>query len=202
MKLYSYIVKYDTGFSPNPFWGWCTLANCKPKIKCAAQLGDWIVGLSPKANGNRVVFAMNVDEILDYAHYFHDSRFSNKIPDYTKGEVIYKTGDNIYKPLCCGKFKQLQSMHSNGKKENPDTKTHDLKCENVLVGKIFHYFGGSGPELPEHLNKLKVGLGHKCKFSEKTISDFLEFICSHPRGIVAPPTKWPPGDYSWQQQEK
>ncbi len=145
---------------------------------------------------------MKVDEILHYAHYFQDSRFRNKIPNYTKGKVIYKAGDNIYEPLPCGEFQQLQSMHSNGKKENPDTKTHDLKCENVLVGKIFHYFGGSGPELPEHLNKLKVGLGHKCKFSQETISDFLEFISSHPRGVIAPPTNWPSSDNSWQQQEK
>ena len=202
MKLYSYIITHDTGFSPNPFWGWCTLANCKPGIRRTAQLGDWIVGLSPKATGNRVVFVMKVDEILDYAHYFLDSRFKNKKPDYTKGMVIYKNGDNIYKPLCCGKFKQLPSMHSNGKKENPVTKKSDLCGKNVLVGKTFYYLGGTGPELPAQLNELKVGRAYKNKFSEETISDFLELICSRPRGVIAPPTKWPPGDNSWQQQEK
>ena len=29
-KLYSYIVATDSGFSPNPFHGFCTLACCKP----------------------------------------------------------------------------------------------------------------------------------------------------------------------------
>ncbi len=76
MKLYSYIVTHDTGFSPNPFWGYCTLADCKPAIRRTAEVGDWIVGLSPKPTGNRMVFAMQVDEILSYADYYHDERFT------------------------------------------------------------------------------------------------------------------------------
>ncbi|MDT0498150.1 hypothetical protein RM530_12350 [Algiphilus sp. W345] len=107
MKLFSYVVTHDTGFSPNPFWGCCTLANCKPAIRRAAQVGDWIVGLSPKASGNRVVFGMKVDEIIDYASYFRDQRFSDKIPDYTRGEVVWKAGDNIYKPLQDGDFEAM-----------------------------------------------------------------------------------------------
>ena len=200
MKLFSYIVAYDTGFSPNPFWGYCTLADCKPVIRRTAEVGDWIVGLSPKATGNRVVFAMIVDEILDYASYFHDRRFANKIPDYCKGEVIYKTGDNIYMPLPNGDSRQLQSMHSHGQEENPENKAHDLGGVNVLIGKTFHYFGGSGPYLPEKLNELKVGRGHKNRFSPKTISNFQKFISSYPQGVIAPPTNWPSGDTSWKQQ--
>ena len=30
VRLCSYVVKYDTGFAPNPFWGFCTLAACTP----------------------------------------------------------------------------------------------------------------------------------------------------------------------------
>jgi Nucleotide modification associated domain 2 len=30
MKVYSYVVRCDTGFAPNPFWGYCTLAACTP----------------------------------------------------------------------------------------------------------------------------------------------------------------------------
>jgi hypothetical protein len=43
MKLYSYVVTHDTGFSPNPFWGCCTLADCKPAIRRTAKIGDWVV---------------------------------------------------------------------------------------------------------------------------------------------------------------
>jgi hypothetical protein len=200
MKLCSYIVTHDTGFSPNPFWGCCTLANCKPTIRRTSEFGDWIVGLSPKGIGNRVIFAMEVDEILDYASYFRDRRFAYKIPDYTRGEVVWKAGDNIYKPLPDGEFQQLRSMHSNGDEENPETKAHDLGGVNVLVAKNFHYFGASGPELPLHLEELKVGRAHKNRFSQETIKDFLAFISSHPQGVSASPTNWPSGDISWRQQ--
>ena len=200
MKLYSYIVRHDTGFSPNPFWGCCTLADCKPAIRRTADVGDWIVGLSPKASGNRVVFAMKVDEILNYASYHRDGRFANKIPDYSRGEVVWKAGDNIYRPLPNGGFQQLRSMHSHGAEENPATKAHDLGGVNVLVARRFHYFGASGPELPPDLEELKVGRAHKNRFSRETIEDFLEFISSYPQGVSAPPTKWPGSDMSWKQK--
>lgn len=32
-RLYAYIMTYDTGFAPNPFFGICTLACCKPKMR-------------------------------------------------------------------------------------------------------------------------------------------------------------------------
>jgi hypothetical protein len=54
MKLYSHIVKHETGVAPNPFFGDCTLARCKPKIRQKAWKGDWFVGLTAKADGNRV----------------------------------------------------------------------------------------------------------------------------------------------------
>ena len=202
MKLFSYIVTHDTGFSPNPFWGFCTLADCKPAIRRTAQVGDWIVGLSPRANGNRFIFAMEVNEILDYAQYYRDQRFVNKRPDYTKEYVIYKTGDNIYKPLKYGGFQQLRSIHSNGENENPKTKVHDLGGMNVLIGSRFHYFGASGPDLPEFLSEMKVGRAHKNRFSSETISKFLEFISTYPLGINASPTNWPSGDNSWHQEQR
>lgn len=200
MRIFSYVVTHDTGFSPNPFWGRCTIADCKPAIRRTAEVGDWIVGLSPRSSGNRVVFAMEVDEILDYASYHCDGRFANKIPDYRRVEVVWKAGDNIYRPLPNGGFQQLQSMHSHGAEENPETKAHDLGGVNVLVATKFHYFGGSGPKLPPHLKELKVGRAHKNRFSRETISDFLKFIASYPQGVSAPPTKWPSGDTSWNQQ--
>ena len=201
MRLYSYIVKHDTGFSPNPFWGYCTLADCKPAIRRSAEIGDWIVGLSPKATGNRVVFAMQVREILTFSEYFLEDRFKTKIPDFSKRMVVYKCGDNIYEPLSEGKFRQLQSMHSIGLEENPKTKAHDLGGKNVLISSTFHYFGAAGPELPEELFELKVGRAHKNRFSHQIIQAFLLFIGSYPRGINGPPTTWPCSDFSWRQYQ-
>ena len=199
MKLYSYIVAHDGGFAPNPFWGYCTLANCKPKIRRTAKVGDWVVGLSPKAKGNRVIYAMQVEEILTYAQYYRDERFSEKIPNYSKRKVICKRGDNIYKPLPNGKFWQLRSAHSKECQEDLKAKAVDLGGVNILIARTFHYFGGSGPDLPKHLHELKVRRGHKCRFPSDMISDFSKFIEEYPLGVNAPPSDWPIGDDSWSQ---
>jgi hypothetical protein len=57
MKLLSYIIKYDTGFVPNPFWDYCTLAVCTHNhINAQLERGDWILGHSDKANLTALVF--------------------------------------------------------------------------------------------------------------------------------------------------
>ena len=57
MKLYSYIVKTDKGLAPNPFWSYCTLALCTPNhMGIKADQGDWIVGFTNAARGNKLVF--------------------------------------------------------------------------------------------------------------------------------------------------
>ena len=198
MRLHSYVVTHDKGFSPNPFWGCCTLADCKPAIRRTAKVGDWVAGLSPKADGNRLIYAMQVEEIVSYDKYYHDSRFAAKIPDYSIGKVVYKCGDNIYKPLPNGDFQQLQSMHSNGKSENHKTKAHDLGGKNVLISKTFYYFGSRPLDLPESLDDLKVGRAHKNSFSPNIVSAFITFITRQRAGINAPPTSWPRNDASWE----
>jgi hypothetical protein len=197
MKLYSYVITHDTGFSPNPFWGYCTLACCKPAIRRAAKVGDWVVGISPKANGNRLIYAMQVEEIFPFDRYFHDSRFATKIPDYSTGKVVHKCGDNIYKPLPNGDFQQFQSMHSNETNENLSKKAHDLGGKNVLISKTFWYLGSRPLDLPESLNDLKVGRAHKNRFPPEIVSAFITFINRQSAGVNAPPTSWPPNDDSW-----
>lgn len=198
MRLYSYVVTHDTGFSPNPFWGCCTLADCKPAIRRTAKIGDWVVGLSSKSDGNRLIYAMQVEEIVQFDKYYRDSCFAAKIPDYSTGKVVHKCGDNIYKPLSNGDFQQLHSMHSNGANENPETKAHDLGGKYVLISKIFYYFGSRPLGLPESLNDLKVGRAHKCRFPPDVVSAFIAFINRQKAGINAPPTSWPSNDDSWK----
>ena len=200
MKLYSYIVKHDTGFSPNPFWGYCTLADCKPVIRRTANIGDWIVGLSPKSEDNKIIFAMEVQEILTYSQYYHDKRYRKKIPDFTRDKTIYRCGDNIYEPLANGRFRQLQSMHSDEKQENRKTKEQDLRGKNILISKNFYYFGSKSIPLPEKLHEMKVGRAHKSRFSPEIIEQFAKCILECRKGVNAPPTKWPRSDDSWKSE--
>jgi hypothetical protein len=127
MTLYSYIVKFDGGFAPNPFFGYCTLACCKPGIRRKAIKGDWIVGLTPKAKGNKIVYFMEVDKVLTFDEYWKG--FKQKRPEMNAGSAR-RRGDNIYEPQSGGGYRQLQSAHSKPdfkKSEDPDTKKHDLK---------------------------------------------------------------------------
>ena len=199
MKLFSYIVKNDTGFAPNPFFGYCTLACCKPVIRRTADAGDWVVGLTPKRHGHKIVYAMQVREKLTFPQYWLDSRFHNKRPDYQKDGVVFKSGDNIYKPLKNGGYRQLCSMHSKGDHEDPDKKKHDLSGTFVLVSKRFVYFGTDAIDLPSGFDCLIVARGHKCHFPDGIIRTLESFVSGFDPGVHAPPRKWPSDDSSWQQ---
>src|SRR5512147_3021801 len=85
MSIYVYTLVHDTGFAPNPFHGFCTLACCKPKIRAGASVGDWVVGITPKAYGHRLAYYMRVDETLTFGQYFRDPRFAAKKPHDVSG---------------------------------------------------------------------------------------------------------------------
>lgn len=153
--------------------------------------------------GNRVVYAMKIEEILTFGQYYRDERFAAKIPDFDRGETVSKCGDNIYEPMPNGRFRQRKSMHSKNKgpEEDPGTKARDLSGVNVLISWNFHYFGSQGPELPRHLGELIVGRAHKNRFSREIISKFHEFISIQPKGISGPPTRWPDNDHRDDQDK-
>jgi len=194
MKIYSYVVAYDSGFAPNPFWGYCTLATCKPNIRLKAKKGDWIIGTGSVRNvGNhKMIYGMKVTEIMSLKEYGRHKRFANKISSKgTKHEI----GDNIYYRDRNGDMRQrFPSMHSYPNAENPETKDHDLKGENVLISESgnFYYFGRKAPKIPEHLLCLvKKGPGHKCNFSQDVIDRFLQWIQEKKPGIRGTPCDYP-----------
>jgi len=91
MKLYSYVMVSDTGFAPNPFDGFCTLACCKPNIRRTASVDDWIVGTGSNGTvGNdKLIYAMKVTEKTDFDIYYHDKRFHNRLDN-----IYFKNKDN------------------------------------------------------------------------------------------------------------
>lgn len=97
VRLFSYILRHNDGFAPNPFHGWCTLACCKPVVRRVAKRGDWVVGLTSGSAG--VVYVMQVDEKLTFAEYWADPRFACKKPSWTCDDPEHRCGDNIYRPL-------------------------------------------------------------------------------------------------------
>src|ERR1700754_76600 len=112
MRLYSYIVRYDIGFAPNPYFGWCTLATCKPNIRGSASVGDWVAGVGPRRRlDGCVVYAMQIAETLTFDDYWVDARFQRKKPD-VRGTVKHRYGDNIYHRDESGAWQQEDSRHS------------------------------------------------------------------------------------------
>ena len=97
MKLYSYKVATDCGFAPNPFYGFCTLATSKRRIRKTATVGDWVIGTGAKANqrDGYLVYAMRVAETMSFNEYWNDSRFLKKRPDMHSSKMK-AYGDNIY----------------------------------------------------------------------------------------------------------
>lgn len=80
-KLYTYVMQHDAGLAPNPFWGFCTLAVCTPNHQGSrTQRGDWIVGVSDKRRGYKLIHVMEVDERVHMNDYFRDERFAAKKP--------------------------------------------------------------------------------------------------------------------------
>src|SRR3989304_6202579 len=143
MSIYSYVLRYDDGVAPNPYYGYCTLAVCKPIIRRKAQSGDWIIGTGSKKNVNydndipRIIYAIQVQEVLPLTAYYDDSRFRDKKP---KSFTKLWTGDNFYRNLD-GKIIQLESVHSNADgSENFENKNHDLSGINVLLSQEFKYW--------------------------------------------------------------
>ena len=97
MRLHSYVVARDYGFAPNPFFGVCTLATCKPIIRSVAAIGDWVMGTGSKQwnREHHVVYAMRVTESMTFEQYWNDPRFQKKKPNL-RGSKKQAFGDNIY----------------------------------------------------------------------------------------------------------
>ena len=140
MCYYSYKIIRDYGFAPNPFFGYCTLACCKPHIRKKAEVGDWIIGTGANANNllNRLIFIMRISEKITFEEYWNDKRFTRKKP-VLNGSLVKIHGDNIYHKQN-NDWHQLDSHHSNIEGIiNSDNLKQDLSGEFVLISTEFVY---------------------------------------------------------------
>src|ERR1700743_442808 len=107
-RIYSYVLRYDDGAAPNPFWGVCTLTICKPTIRRTAAVGDWVIGTgSANATCNdgkqhdlsgSLVYAMRVTHILTLEEYGQvcQKQHRGKIPDIKNPDWRRRMGDCLY----------------------------------------------------------------------------------------------------------
>lgn len=163
--VYAYVIARDFGFAPNPFHGVCTLATCKPGIRKAATVGDWILGVGGKKLGSthrKCILLMKVSEKISFQNYWDDPRFSLKKP-CRNGSHVKMLGDNIYQKNANGQWIQDDSHHS-----NPDGTTNQVNLDRdtgtsdqVLISNYFFYFGENAIPVDLASIEYKSGLGFK-----------------------------------------
>jgi hypothetical protein len=181
VRLFSYVVARDYGFAPNPFYGVCTLATCKPGIRGVAAIGDWVVGTGTarRKRAGYLVYAMKVEEALTFDQYWADARFLQKRPNL-RGSKKQAFGDNIYhRANSKSPWMQEDSHHSlaNGA-ANPANIKNDTRANRILTSSDFAYWGKAGPRIPAKFRNyegvdLCAGRGHKQKvFTEAFIDEF------------------------------
>jgi hypothetical protein len=149
--LFSYTVKTDSGFSPNPFGGVCSLACSKPIIRNKARIGDWIIGTTLAPKRGKLVYAMRVTRALTFDLYWNYPEYASKKPGKSNA-----SGDNIYKNGEDGNLIQIKNQfHSEKHFEN------DTSVNRVLISKTFYYFGIDAPDIPEQYRSIiSPGQGH------------------------------------------
>jgi len=201
LKIYSYVIDHDLGLAPNPFNGYCTLAVCKGSIRRSSNLniGDWVIGtgsralekLTGKKYVNKLIYAMQVEEILPLEKYWEDERFSVKKP-LLNGSLVMMYGDNFYHKNNKGEWIQENSAHSHSD-GSPNTAhiEKDTRGANALISQQFYYFGDNAPLIPKQLRDIcHSGVGEKI-VPDILNENFLSWLQdSNSPGIHGDPANW------------
>lgn len=150
-RIFVYKMTTDNGGAPCVQSGLLSLAICKPKIRCKANPGDWIVGLGGKNLGSGIVYVAKVKEFVGAEYYRH--RTYSLRPD-----CIYHFRD--------GKLKRKESAAYH---KDPINMTTDVGADpdyhnaRVLLSDDFRYFGQQREPLPDSLHPFatSIGRGHR-----------------------------------------
>ena len=193
-SIYSYILRFDDGAAPNPFWDLCTLAICKPAIRRKAREGSWVIGTGSKnsrCNDGKVydfsgmlVYAMKITDVMTLHQYdiFCRENLPNKIPDRKNADWKMHQGDAIYDYSKGGEPSIREGEHTEN--ERP----RDLSGKNVLLSDQFYYFGENPILLPQQLQRLvKKNQGHKIIDDSSLVLQFEEWITVFKMGAHSDP---------------
>jgi hypothetical protein len=181
MRLYTYIVKYDRGLAPNPYWEWCTLAVCTPNhMGARARKGDWIAGFLSKERGNRFLYAMELaEDRIRMDRYFQRTEFQSKKPNL-KGNWMQRCGDNFYSLRPDGLWQQ----HSNRYHYGQGCLEQDTRCPFVFVAKRFWYFGRSATSVdPRFLPLIPDRQGIRHNHDPGLVRQFCEWLSTLDQGV-------------------
>jgi hypothetical protein len=156
-----------------------------------AIAGDLIVGTAPSPNQDKVVFCMEVTEVLTFDEYWADPRFKLKKPNfYSSTKAAF--GDNIYRSHAGG-WLQADSHHTHADgSPSVDNIETDTSTNRVLVSSNFSYWGRSKVVLPAYLRAIiKTGPGHKSSSIDSNVRrDLKAWFDGSERGLIGTPQDW------------
>ena len=150
MKLYTYVIQYDSGAAPNYEPPFTTLAVCKPEIRRRAEAGNAVLaftGSNLSREPHSVCWAGVIKKKLTFAEYWRDRSFQGKKPGRSR------TPDNIYEPLGDELRQVPNTTHDEG------NRLTDVGGVSVLVMDPVWHFGSGGPILPVDFGLRMVGRG-------------------------------------------
>ena len=179
-RLFTHKVADDDGSAPNPYCGVCTLALSVPRIRQEAEPGDLVAGFGCRSSADpdeefRVVYVMQVDEVLTWPHYIARCRrdLPGKIPATSSPER--RAGDCIY-PLDGGRIGRIPLASGSGH----DAASYPKDVEagvNVLMARCYWYFGAGDQHrlvVPAALRDLSPsGQGHQSRKNTFLIPGFI-----------------------------
>lgn len=190
--LFSYCIPFDDGAAPNPFWGVCTLAICKPIIRHKAEIGDWVVGTGSKRSpigdiSGKVMYAMRLDQMMTMEEYdrYTQLELPDKIPQMQSADLVRHYGDSIY-DFSTSIPSLRPSVHT---KKNRRT---DLNGGNVLLSNYFFYFGNQPIALPGELrNIVHQQQGHRrLPHRLAAFVDWIHRLGYQPATLLGNPQMW------------
>lgn len=181
--LYSYVLRYDDGTAPNPFWDICTLTICKPAIRRSAAIGDWVVGTGSKQvrlqdgktydYSDSLVYAMKITGKMTLAEYdtFCQQQLSDKIPQPGSDDWRLRLGDCIYEY----NGDELRAVRSSY--HGSDYLKRDISGIFALLSTQFYYFGDAARYIPCELRTIiKKNQGHLRIESKELIVLFEQWL--------------------------
>ncbi|WP_405243736.1 Nmad2 family putative nucleotide modification protein [Lentisalinibacter salinarum] len=171
----------DSGFAPNPYYGYCTLAACTPNhMRANLVPGDIIAGvesdslirrrrqlLGPDTTEARcLIYYLPIAEVLDLDSYFRDPRFTRKKPEPGSRSFARRTGDNVY--FEDGR-RGLRSLPGNSH-DNPEQRHQDIRGNRVYISAKdeFFYFGDAEVPLPQPFERY-LPKGHGIRYHRQRL---------------------------------
>ena len=161
-RVFIYKVRTDNGGAPAVFRGRLSLAICKPRIRAAAEVGDWVVGIAGKSlhPDSGLLYIAQVDEVLENGEYYRDGRFARR-PD-----AVYEwKGSRL-------KLRANPRFHGPENSGSDIGDAPDYAHARVLLSSKFRYYGRATSDwyaavspLAHQMGQAR-GIGHKVDLSE------------------------------------